>query len=554
MKQPYFLIPAALFLVGIPAIPAQDSAGSNSKHVLFLAGENSHGWGSHKHVAGSNLLSESLPKGAPGVTTEMIRAWPNPEQLAETDSLVIYADGWRAHPANGHLEELEDFMNRGKGLVVLHWATGIEAAEPANKEQGMDPHRVAWRKLMGADFEAFYSISNFYTSDFQKPAKHPVMNGVPPFQLYDECYYHLRECGAEEGNIERLLPIHPPASTIEDGLTPYRGNDIARRSIERKEEQFCAWAFERPEGGRAFGFTGGHFHWSWARDEVRKMVMNGFLWAAGGEVPERGIDTPRPTAAHMLENMGVPNPGWTEEALQKALDLAQSGTPVAWGNYSQGALDIEEAAGAQSLFDGKSLEGWEIREGEKKWWRVADGAIEGGSLTENVPHNTFITWPQSFQNFELNVNLRLISGEGEGFKNSGVQVRSRRVPGHHEMMGYQVDAGIGWWGRLYDESRRNKVIAEPASIDAVTAAVHDWDKWNHYRILCEGSRIRSWVNGVPAIDYTEADSKIPLDGLTGLQAHGGGKFVVQFKDITIRELPPTEGAPSWEDAEAKERE
>jgi hypothetical protein len=279
------------------------------------------------------------------------------------------------------------------------------------------------------------------------------------------------------------------------------------------------------------------------------MVMNGFLWAAGGEVPAHGIDTPRPMAAQMLENMGVPNPGWTEAKLQKALDLAQSGTPVAWGNYSQGPLEIEETSGAQALFDGESFDGWEIREGEEKWWRISDGTIEGGSLSENVPHNTFITWPQPFQNFELNLSLRLINGLGEGFKNSGVQVRSRRVPDHHEMMGYQVDAGTGWWGRLYDESRRNAVIAEPADLEAVTAATHDWNEWNHYRILCEGPRIRSWINGVTAIDYNEADPKIPLDGLIGLQAHGGGKFVVQFKDISIRELPPTEGAPSWDDAE-----
>ncbi|HUF62979.1 MAG TPA: family 16 glycoside hydrolase [Verrucomicrobiales bacterium] len=552
MKEPLFFVFATVLLVGNTGSPAQEPKASDSKHVLFLAGANSHGWGSHKHIAGSILLSEALPKGAPGVTTEMIREWPNAEQLAQADALVIYADGWRSHPANGHLEELKDFMDGGKGVVVLHWATGIEAAGSAAKEQGNDPHRIAWRNLVGADFEAYYSISNFYTSDFQKPANHPVMNGVPPFTLYDECYYHLRECGVEEGKIERLLPLHPPASTIEEGLTPYRGNDFARESIEKEEEQFCAWAFERPDGGRAFGFTGGHFHWSWARDEARKMVMNGFVWTAGGEVPEEGIDTPRPAAAQMLENMGVPNPGWTEEALQKALDLAQAGTPVAWGKYARGALDIEEAAGWRSLFDGETLEGWDIRAGEEKWWRVVDGAIEGGSMKERVPHNTFIAWPEPFQNFELKLSLRLISGEGDGFKNSGVQIRSRRVPDHHEMSGYQVDAGIGWWGKLYDESRRNKVIAEPADAAAVTDAAHDWDEWNHYRILCEGPRIRGWVNGVAAIDYTEPEPEIPLDGLIGLQAHGGGKFVVQFKDITIRELPPTEGAPTWENADPKD--
>ena len=113
------------------------------------------------------------------------------------------------------------------------------------------------------------------------------------------------------------------------------------------------------------------------------------------------------------------------------------------------------------------------------------------------------------------------------------------------MSGYQVDAGIGWWGKLYDESRRNKVVGEPVDAEALAKVVHDWEEWNDYRILCEGPRIRSWINGVAALDYTEADKAIPWDGLFGVQAHGGGKFLVQFKEITLKELPPTEGAPTW---------
>jgi putative membrane-bound dehydrogenase-like protein len=158
-----------------------------------------------------------------------------------------------------------------------------------------------------------------------------------------------------------------------------------------------------------------------------------------------------------------------------------------------------------------------------------------------VPHNTFLATKKRYANFDLRLKVRLV--KGEGFMNSGVQVRSIRVPGDAEMSGYQVDAGPGWWGKLYDESRRNKVIAEP--LDPAALKAHDWD-WNEYRILCEGPRLRSWVNGVAALDFTEADPTIPLEGLIGLQAHGGGKVLAQFKDITIEELAPTPGAPAWE--------
>jgi hypothetical protein len=129
--------------------------------------------------------------------------------------------------------------------------------------------------------------------------------------------------------------------------------------------------------------------------------------------------------------------------------------------------------------------------------------------------------------------------------NSGVQIRSLRVPDHHEMSGYQVDAGDKWWGKLYDESRRNKVIAEPIDAAAADAAVKR-DDWNDYRILAEGPRIRSWINGVPALDYTETDPAIALDGKVALQVHSGGMALVQFKDIAITELPPTPGAPTWD--------
>ena len=195
----------------------------------------------------------------------------------------------------------------------------------------------------------------------------------------------------------------------------------------------------------------------------------------------------------------------------------------------------------RQLFDGTSLTGWDVREGEERWWKVADGVIIGGSPTENVPHNTFISSRESFQNFDLQFKIR-IRGR-QGFVNSGVQIRSVRVPRNHEMIGYQVDAGDKWWGKLYDESRRKKVIAEPVD-DKAAASVRP-DDWNDYRILAEGPRIRTWINGTPALDYTEQDPKIPLDGRIGMQVHGGGTLTVEFKEISVRVLPPTPDAASW---------
>jgi putative heme-binding domain-containing protein len=190
----------------------------------------------------------------------------------------------------------------------------------------------------------------------------------------------------------------------------------------------------------------------------------------------------------------------------------------------------------QPLFDGTSLAGWETVEADARWWKAADGMLVGGSLAEHVPHNTFLSTKERFGNFELSFTIRVRGAEG--FINSGIQIRSERVPNSSEMSGYQVDAGPGWWGKLYDESRRNRVIGEPLDAAAVDTAIKP-DDWNAYRIRAEGPRIRSWINGVPALDYREPDPGIPLEGHIGFQVHGGGKALVEVKDVVLEPLPPT---------------
>lgn len=186
-------------------------------------------------------------------------------------------------------------------------------------------------------------------------------------------------------------------------------------------------------------------------------------------------------------------------------------------------------AGGESLFDGKTLEGWTVREGEEWLWRVEDGKIIGGSKMKAVPHNTFITSAKRYQDFELTLQVKV-----EGKKpNAGIQFRSERVENHHEMIGYQADVGPGWWGRLYDESRRRKFLAPLASKEAAQASR---EGWNDYKIRCEGTRIRLWVNGILTCDYREDDPKIPARGLIALQAHSGPPFEVAYRAIKIISL------------------
>ena len=194
------------------------------------------------------------------------------------------------------------------------------------------------------------------------------------------------------------------------------------------------------------------------------------------------------------------------------------------------------------LFDGKTLTGWDA---DPKFWKVEAGLIVGGNGDAKMPHNDFIATVKSFHNFDLRIKIKLTGDPKTGMINSGVQIRSVRVPGRAEMSGYQVDYGVGWYGKLYDESRRNKVVGDSADPKTATAAIKEGD-WNEYRIRAEGPRIRSWINGVPALDYTEAEPDIAQDGRIGVQVHGGGVARVEVKDVFIEDLPPTPNAPTWE--------
>ena len=185
-----------------------------------------------------------------------------------------------------------------------------------------------------------------------------------------------------------------------------------------------------------------------------------------------------------------------------------------------------------SLFDGKTFKGWE---GEtNKIWRIENGAFVGGTLTAKVPNNEFICTQRQFTNFVLRLKFKLVGKVG--FVNGGVQFRSQRVPNHYEVSGYQADLGEPeWWGCLYDESRRNKVLVK-SEMAEVNKVLQRGD-WNEYVIRCEGKRIRLSINGTQTVDYMEADDKTPNFGIIGFQVHGGGVTEASYKDITIEELP-----------------
>ena len=180
--------------------------------------------------------------------------------------------------------------------------------------------------------------------------------------------------------------------------------------------------------------------------------------------------------------------------------------------------------GYVSLFNGKDLDGWE---GDPFLWKVEDGMLVGRS--PGIAYNDFLTTTKEYSDFVLRFQIHLLNNVG----NSGVQIRSRRVPGSMEMIGYQADIGPTWWGGLYDESRRRVMLAEPSE-RTVRRALKP-DGWNDYEVSAIGKHIVLKLNGTVTVDYTEEDETLEQTGLIGLQVHSGPALEVRFRNIRIHQ-------------------
>lgn len=192
-------------------------------------------------------------------------------------------------------------------------------------------------------------------------------------------------------------------------------------------------------------------------------------------------------------------------------------------------LRAADSPKGRPLFNGKSFKGW-IGD-TNKTFRIVDGAIVGGTMSAKIPRNEFLCTTREYTNFVLTLQFKLL-GEGA---NGGVQIRTKRHENDNEVSGYQADMGDpGWWGCLYDESRRNKVLVQADA--AKVKQVLKRDDWNEYKIRAEGPRIQLWLNGLQTVDYTETDPAIPDHGIIAVQIHGGNPSEAWYKEIRIEEL------------------
>ena len=264
-------------------VAAGMTAAAENAKIVFLAGPPSHGRGEHEHRAGC-LFPKSCLDQVSGVTSEVYsNGWPqNPEAaFAGAATLVVYSDGGSGHPLlqGDRLKVVEDLMKQGVGLVCLHYA--VEPTKEKGEKEFLD-----W---IGGCFETDWSVNPTWRPEFKPLPTHAITRGVSPPNLNDEWYFHMRFRDGMKGVLPILSAV-PPASTMSRPDVAHEGNPAVREAVKRGEPQIVAWACERPDGGRGFGFTGGHYHRNWGNDSFRKLVLNAILWTAKVEVPAAGVE------------------------------------------------------------------------------------------------------------------------------------------------------------------------------------------------------------------------------------------------------------------------
>lgn len=193
-------------------------------------------------------------------------------------------------------------------------------------------------------------------------------------------------------------------------------------------------------------------------------------------------------------------------------------------SFDSPLISPADEPGYRSLFNQKDLSGWE---GDTTLWKVEDQALVGDSA--GIKLNQFLCTKAEFGDFELKLEFRVKDGAG----NTGVQFRTQKIPNTTEVSGYQADIGEKYWGCLYDESRRNQVLAQaPPELENVLKK----GDWNEYTIRAEGDQITLKINGLTTVDYRERNAEIPRSGIIALQVHSGGPMRVDFRNIRLKPL------------------
>ena len=283
-----------LALAAIVSLPTLAATADGKKKLVLIAGKPSHPPLMHEFRAGTLLLEKCLKAGFPALVVDRHEmGWVKDEAtFADADAVVIYSDGGKGHPAvqESHLATLKGLIARGVGFGCMHY--GVEVVPELGGAE--------FQEWIGGHYEHQFSCNPIWEPEFASFPKHPVTHGVQPFKIQDEWYFNMRfrpafgdgTKPATDGKaiFTPILVASPPDAT-RDGPYVYPKGPYPHIQAEKSLPEAMMWAIEREDGGRGFGFTGGHFHINWGNDQFRKTILNALAWVAKCEVPESGIES-----------------------------------------------------------------------------------------------------------------------------------------------------------------------------------------------------------------------------------------------------------------------
>ncbi len=265
-----------LFTTGklIASHAAADASAKPSYTVLFVAGRDSHGEGEHEHRAGVTLLDAALRERYPDIATRIVYGgWPGDDSVFEgIDALVMYCDGGPFHPINRDVAAFETLVARGVGVAAIHYCVEVRKDSEASR---------AMLTAIGGYFETGFSVNPHWSARYTSLPEHPATERAAPFDMLDEWYFNLRFVPQLQ-RVTPLLRAIPPPQTMTRPDGPHSGNPQVRKLVAAKVPQVTAWVYEREDGGRGFGYTGGHFHHNWNNNNARAIVVDAIRWVAQG--------------------------------------------------------------------------------------------------------------------------------------------------------------------------------------------------------------------------------------------------------------------------------
>ena len=276
------------------SLSAYSKTEDGKQKLVLIAGKPSHPPRLHEFNAGVQLLAKCL-EGAKDLKVEVVlNGWPADEAIFKgADAVVFYMDGGPNHEVvkgdGKRLAMVDAWAKQGVGTGFMHY--GVEVvADQAGSE---------FKRWIGGHYEHMYSCNPIWEPNFEALPKHPITSGVKPFQIKDEWYFNMRFTdgfnaeGPKESDGMKFLPIlvAKPSDAVRNGPYVYPKGPYPHIQEAKGRPEAMMWAVERADGGRGFGFTGGHFHDNWENDDFRKTILNALAWVAKAEVPEGGIES-----------------------------------------------------------------------------------------------------------------------------------------------------------------------------------------------------------------------------------------------------------------------